>query len=35
MEDTKHLDHKIWDIARSAIRPNISIPVMGLVDAAI
>ena len=35
MEDLKRLDHKIWGIAWPAILSNISIPVLGLVDAAI
>lgn len=35
MEDNKSLDHKIWGIAWPAILSNISIPVLGLVDAAI
>ena len=35
MEDLKRLDHKIWRIAWPAILSNISIPVLGLVDAAI
>lgn len=35
MENRKRLDHKIWGIAWPAILSNISIPVMGLVDAAI
>jgi len=35
MEDIRRLDHKIWGIAWPAILSNISIPVLGLVDAAI
>lgn len=35
METKKRLDHKIWGIAWPAILSNISIPVMGLEDAAI
>ena len=35
MENKKRLDHKIWGIAWPAILSNISIPIMGLVDAAI
>jgi MATE family multidrug resistance protein len=35
MEDNKSLDHKIWGIAWPAILSNISIPLLGLVDAAI
>ena len=35
MEDLRRLDHKIWGIAWPAILSNISIPVLGLVDAAI
>ncbi|MEH6635126.1 MAG: MATE family efflux transporter [Halioglobus sp.] len=35
MEDNKTLDHKIWGIAWPAILSNISIPLLGLVDAAI
>lgn len=35
MEDRKRLDHQIWGIAWPAILSNISIPLLGLVDAAI
>lgn len=35
METTRTLDHKIWGIAWPAILANISIPLLGLVDAAI
>ena len=35
MEEQRQLDHKIWGIAWPAILSNISIPLLGLVDAAI
>ena len=35
MENSSKLDHKIWGIAWPAILSNISIPLRGLVDAAI
>lgn len=35
MENHRRLDHKIWGIAWPAILSNISIPLLGLVDAAI
>jgi MATE family multidrug resistance protein len=35
MESSRDLDHKIWGIAWPAILSNISIPLLGLVDAAI
>jgi MATE family multidrug resistance protein len=35
MEHNKALDRKIWDIAWPAILSNISVPLLGLVDAAI
>ena len=35
METPKQLDHKIWGIAWPAILSNISIPLLGLIDAAI
>ena len=35
MQSRRQLDHKIWDIAWPAILSNISIPLLGLVDAAI
>ena len=35
MDDRRSLDHKIWRIAWPAILSNISIPTLGLVDAAI
>ena len=35
MSSTRRLDHKIWGIAWPAILSNISVPLLGLVDAAI
>ncbi len=35
MEDRVKLDHKIWGIAWPAILSNISVPLLGLIDAAI
>ena len=35
MENSSKLDHKIWGIAWPAILSDISIPLLGLVDAAV